>query len=202
MNKSHAFGILTAIGLAGAAIAQEPATPPSSDPRQTEEESAGRVTPGETPTKGAARDAKDLDRARDANEARPSTSQTEGTAADRTAPGETATTSDRTARSPAASGGKELVGASVVTKANTPLGEVTDVVFDAKQQPAFVIISAAGESAAVPYAAASSMMSGDKVVIDQSRLQSAPKVRQGEWRDQSSTKWQADAKRYWDKTSG
>ncbi|MGH8177347.1 MAG: PRC-barrel domain-containing protein [Steroidobacter sp.] len=195
MNKSYALGILTAIGLAGAAIAQEPATPrnptPSTNP--AEGTAADRTQPGETRTREDARDP--------STDPRPSTSQAEGTAADRTQPGDTSTISGKAARSPAAaaSSAQQLVGASVVTKSDTPLGEVTDVVFDAKQQPAFVIISAAGESAAVPYAAASSMMSGDKVVIDQSRLQSAPKVKQGEWRDQSSKKWQTDAKRYWER---
>ena len=96
-------------------------------------------------------------------------------------------------------GGRRLVGASVVTRTNAPLGQVTEVVFDSKQQPAFVIISTEDQSSAVPYAAASSMMSGDKVVIDQSKLQSAPKLKQGEWKDQSPAEWQADAERYWNK---
>jgi hypothetical protein len=96
-------------------------------------------------------------------------------------------------------GGRRLVGASVVTRTNAPLGQVTEVVFDSKQQPAFVIISTEDQSSAVPYAAASSMMSGDKVVIDQSKLQAAPKLKQGEWKDQSPAEWQADAERYWNK---
>jgi hypothetical protein len=76
---------------------------------------------------------------------------------------------------------------------------VTDVVFDAKRQPDFVIISTQKESTAVPYAAAAAMMSGGKVVIDQARLDAAPKVQQGEWRDPSSDEWRSEARRYWER---
>lgn len=229
MSKLHICGVFAALGLAGAALAQEPATPPSqtpttrgaegspdwaepgrsptegaasdvaqSDPRpstqQGEGTAADQTQPGQTPTRSPSRDETPTD-------PRPSTHPAEGTAADRTSPGETSTISGRTAQTPTESegAGEELVGAAVVTKSNAPLGEVADVVFDAQQQPAFVIIATEGESTAVPYAAASSMMSGDKVVIDQAKLQSAPRVKQGEWRNQSSTRWQKDAKEYWDR---
>jgi hypothetical protein len=188
MKKLHICGVIAALGFFGAALAQEPATPPNQDV------SSERVTPAETPTKNA------QDAVREASEATPSTSETEGTAADRTPPGDTPTVSGRTAQAPAAeSSAQKLVGASVVTRSNAPLGQVTEVVFDSKQQPAFVIIATEDQSSAVPYAAASSMKSGDKVVIDQSKLQAAPKLKQGEWKDQSSTKWQADAARYWNR---
>ena len=201
MKTFHALAILTAMGFASAVLAQEPATPRSPTPSTSPAEgtAADRTQPGRTPTQGAAEDVAEAEAAADP---RPATSQTEGTAADRSAPGQTPTRSGDTVNQAAQSGSadaRDLVGASVVTRTNAQLGEVTDVVFDSKQQPAFVIIATENESTAVPYAAASSMMSGDKVVIDQAKLQSAPKVKEGEWRDQSSKKWQADAARYWNR---
>jgi PRC-barrel domain len=188
MNKLHMCGLIAALGFAGMLFAQEPATPRNPDT------SSERVTPGETPTKHA------QEAVREASEATPSTSATEGTAADRTPPGKTPTVSGRTTETSAAEEGpgRELVGASVVTRSNAPLGQVTEVVFDSKQQPAFVIIATEDQSSAVPYAAASSMKRGDKVVIDQSKLRAAPKLKEGEWKNQSN--WQADAARYWNRS--
>jgi hypothetical protein len=178
MKKLHVYGLIAALGFGAATVAQE-ATAPQRD------NSSERVTP----TRGA------QNAVREASAAAPSTSESEGAAADNTPPA-----SVRTEKSPDAEGaGEEFVGAPVVTQANAPLGRVTEVVFDSKQQPAFVIISTEDQSSAVPYAAASSMMSDDKVVIDQSKLKAAPKLKEGEWKQQSSAKWQAEAARYWDR---
>ena len=88
---------------------------------------------------------------------------------------------------------------SVVSSAQAPLGKVVDVVFDAQGQPEFVVISTQqGKAAAVPYEAATAMKSGNKVVIEQSRLQQAPTVKEGEWRGRSQT-WKDDSSRYWSK---
>jgi hypothetical protein len=179
-------GLIAALGFAGAAFAQETQKPTNPDA------ASERLAPADTRTEEA--------QDREASETTPSTSRTAG-AADGASPGNAPTVSGRTARSPAAAegSGEKLVGASVVTRTNAPVGQVTEVVFDSKQQPAFVIISTEDQSSAVPYAAASSMMSGDKVVIDQSKLQAAPKLKQGEWKHQSDAKWQADAARYWNR---
>ncbi|HEX2493731.1 MAG TPA: PRC-barrel domain-containing protein, partial [Steroidobacter sp.] len=110
---------------------------------------------------------------------RPSTSPTEGTAADQTPPGHTptrpvepgdaqvdpqpstspaeGTAADRTppgrttTTSDQSKTTEALLGAAVVTPANEPLGKVVDVVFDTTGQPAFVVIDSRGEAAAVPY---------------------------------------------------
>ena len=63
-----------------------------------------------------------------------------------------------------------------------------------------MVITTQGKSSALPYETASSMMSGDKIVIDKERLQGAPKLKAGEWRDQSSTGWKTDATHYWDRS--
>ncbi|HEY4369491.1 MAG TPA: PRC-barrel domain-containing protein [Steroidobacteraceae bacterium] len=94
----------------------------------------------------------------------------------------------------------KIVGRAVVTPSNAPLGKVSEIVFDATGQPAFVVISTHGKTSALPYAMANSMLSGDKVVIDKARLQGAPKLKAGEWRDRSSEDWKDDAIRYWERS--
>jgi hypothetical protein len=165
----------------GLAQAQEPPTPtpmPSTNP--TEGTAADRTPPGETTTRDPSKDpSQDA-----ATNPRPSTSESEGTLADRTSPGDKSSSN--------------IVGAQVVSKSDAPIGKVVDVVFDAKDQPAFVVIASGGNQAAVPYAAASEMMEGNRVVMDQSRLDRAPKVKQGEWRSQTNdSTWQQDSANYW-----
>jgi hypothetical protein len=185
MKKLHVYGFIAALAFGAVTVAQE-ATAPQRD------SSSERVTPGETPTKDEQK------AVREVSAATSSTKGTEGAASENTPSRDAPPVSVRSEKSPDAEGaGEEFVGAPVVTRANAPLGRVTEVVFDSKQQPAFVIISTEDQSSAVPYAAASSMMSDDKVVIDQSKLKAAPKLKEGEWKQQSSAKWQADAARYW-----
>jgi len=62
-----------------------------------------------------------------------------------------------------------------------------------------VVISSGGTATAMPFSVANSMMSADKLVIDHSRLKAAPKVKQGEWRSESSSSWKQEATRYWDR---
>ena len=189
MSKRSIASVIAIAGLLSGALAQAQQEPQSPQPATSEAEgtAADRTQPGQTPTQTAPRQAEDP---------RPSTSETEGTAADRTPPGRTPTTQGDATRGGAPS---ELVGAAVVSPSDAPLGKVVDVVFDAKNQPAFVVISSGGTSLAVPYAVANSMMSADRIVIDQSRLKAAPKIKQGEWRSESSNSWKQDATRYWDR---
>jgi hypothetical protein len=183
MSKPSLSSLIAIVGLFSASLvqAQQPQQPPQPATSEAEGTAADRTQPGETPTQGAPRQAEDP---------RPATSETEGTAADRTAPGQTPTT--RGAQS-------ELVGATVVSPSDAPLGKVVDVVFDSKNQPAFVVISSGGTATAVPYAVANSMVSADKIVIDHSKLKSAPKIKQGEWRSESSSSWKQEATRYWER---
>jgi hypothetical protein len=92
----------------------------------------------------------------------------------------------------------ELVGLQVVSTSNAPLGEVVDVVFDSQGQPDYVVIASEGNNAAVPFQAASSMIEGGKVIMDQSKLKQAPKLDQGEWREKGeNASWKHDATQYW-----
>jgi cytoskeletal protein RodZ len=180
MSKLYTSGIAVALGFLGVALAQAQQPPPSPQPSTSETEgtAADRTKPGETPTQNAPSPTENP---------RPSTSETEGTAADRTPPGKTPTMQQ-----------SEIVGAAVVTPADAPLGKVVDVVFDAKNQPAFVVIASEGKAVAMPYSVASSMMNANKIVIDRPRLQAAPKIKQGEWRNESSSTWKNESARYWD----
>ena len=195
MNTLKTCGMLMALGFAATGWAQSQETPPASTPStsQAEGTAADRTQPGKTPTREMSK-AAGTDTAANPQ---PSTSETEGTAADRTPPGKTPTTSGTASTS--GSAGQEMMGVNVVSSAQAPLGKVVDVVFDAKGQPEFVVISTQqGKAAAVPYETATAMKSGNKVVIEQSRLQQAPTVKEGEWRGRSQT-WKDDSSRYWSK---
>jgi len=191
MSKRYLFSTAAGLVFLGSALAQVQQPPPSATPstRETEGTAADRTPPGETPMQQAPAQPED---------ALPSTSPTEGTAADRTPPGQTKTMKE------AAVGrqgqGTEMVGVAVVSPTDAPLGEVVDVVFDSAHQPAYVVISSEGQAAAVPYSVASSMRSADKIVIDRSRLEAAPKVKQGEWKkSEAGGGWKRESSRYWER---
>jgi PRC-barrel domain len=180
MSKLPTSGIAAMLVLFGSAYAQQPQQQPSTP--QTEGTAADRTAPGATPTQGTQGVTSP-----DENPI-PSTSETEGTVADRSAPGQTPTG--------AAARRTELVGTAVVSDAQAPLGKVVDVVFDSKSRPEFVVIASEGKSVAVPYSVASSMKAADKIVMERDKLQSAPKVKQGEWLKESGN-WKGEAIRYW-----
>jgi len=188
MNTLQTCSVAVALVFAATVLAQETPPAPMPSTSQTEGTAADRTPPEETPTRDTGADT--------TVGPQPSTSETEGTAADRTSPGKTPTTSGTASTSTAA---RAMVGATVVSSDKATLGKVVDVVFDATGQPEFVVISTEqGKAAAVPYRTANEMKSGNQVVIDKSRLQRAPTVKQGEWRSRSDT-WKEDSSRYWDK---
>lgn len=92
----------------------------------------------------------------------------------------------------------KLVGLQVQSPSGEPLGAVIDVTVDASRQPEYAIISTGNDTAtAVPYSAVASMIKGDKVIMDRTRLQNSPQVAQSELRDKANSKWRADADKYW-----
>jgi hypothetical protein len=185
--KLHTFSIAAALVFVGAQ-AQQTTPPAEPSTSQTEGTAADRTKPGQTPTQTAPRQAEDP---------RPSTSETEGTAADRTRPGQTPTTQGSATQRGAQR--SEIIGAAVVSSSDKQLGEVVDVVFDAANRPEFVVIESEGKATAMPYAAANSMKKADKIVVDQSRLQAAPKVEEGAWRNPASNRWKQESTRYWER---
>ena len=193
MSK-HIFGLALALGFAGAASVNAQQPPPPQPSTQS-----GEIRPGETPTQATqeAMPQQPVD-------PRPSTNQAEGTAADRTPPGRTPTTTGQTAKRGEMGDkmGRELVGATVVSESQAQVGKVVDVVFSAANQPEFVVIESEGKQVAVPYSVANANMSANKIMIDESRLQSAPKMKQGEWRSKTEGTWKKDATRYWERDRG
>jgi hypothetical protein len=173
MNSLQPLSILASLLLCGAALAQQQASPPISAAPSAAPAQADAPNPN-LPPPAPQNKAPDGTIARETPAAEPGVSS--GTAA------------------------AKIVGRAVVTPADAPLGKVAEVVFDATGQPEFVVIAADGKTSALPYATASAMLSGEKVVIDKARLQGAPKLKAGEWRDRSSDDWKDDAIRYWDRS--
>jgi hypothetical protein len=199
MSK-HIFSLALALGFLGAAsvYAQQPQPRETTPPEGAQ--SSGQVQPGKSPTDNATPPPYSTE------DPRPATSQSEGTAADRTPPGRTPTTTDPAAARGQQMGdqsGRGIVGASVISeKKQAPVGRVVDVVFSASNQPEFVVIESQGKTVAVPYSVANANMSANKITIDESRLQAAPKVKQGEWRSKTEGTWKKDATRYWERDQG
>jgi hypothetical protein len=183
--KIHTFSIAAALVFV-AAQAQQTTPPAEPSTSQTEGTAADRTRPGQTPTQDAPRQTVDP---------APATRQSEGTAADRTPPGSTSNTQGTAAQR--GSQRSEIVGAPVVSAADAQLGEVVDVVFDAANRPEFVVIQSEGKAMAMPYSAASAMKKENKIVVDESRLQAAPKVEEGAWRNPASSRWRQESTRYW-----
>src|SRR5688572_5006738 len=94
----------------------------------------------------------------------------------------------------------KLVGLVVESPSGEPVGSVVDIVRDSSGLPTHVIVAMDNETTAVAYQTASSMVRGDKVVMNQQRLAGAPKVKQTEWLDEQDSKWRTASDRYWGST--
>lgn len=93
--------------------------------------------------------------------------------------------------------GSVSIGLTVQSETGEPIGTVTDVLADATTgAPLYALISTEGETAAVPYEAASSMVQADALVVERSRLESAPRIEQGQLTDPAAT-WASEANAYW-----
>jgi PRC-barrel domain len=184
MSKAYFSTIVAVLSFLGVAPAHAQQTTPDRPPASEPEADADRSPPGATPA-----DVDEQTTPVQAQDPRPSPSVIESTAADRSPP---------PGKTPTGPAQPEIVGTAIVTPSNVPIGKVVDVVFDATQQPAFVVINSGGQSTAVPYAVAHALRSADKIVIDQSRLQAAPKLKEGEWRSEAGS-WKEDAVRFWNR---
>jgi hypothetical protein len=92
------------------------------------------------------------------------------------------------------------VGLTVESSDGKPLGSVVDIVRDRDGMPTYAVIAIDNDTTAVPYETATSMIRGGKVVMSSQRLAGAPKVKQTEWLDQTSSKWRTESDRYWGNT--
>jgi hypothetical protein len=90
-------------------------------------------------------------------------------------------------------------GSIVQSPAGQPIGRVKDIVPDTNTgEPAYVVISTRSGSTAVPYAVIAPMFQSGHVVLDRSRLESAPHVRDSQLQDRSDATWKKEAQRYWE----
>ena len=94
----------------------------------------------------------------------------------------------------------KLVGLPVETAAGEQLGSVVDIVRDKSGKPDYAVVAIDTDTTAVPYDTALGMLRNDKVVMSQTKLAAAPKVKQSEWLDQTHTAWRAQSDRYWGNT--
>ena len=92
----------------------------------------------------------------------------------------------------------KVVGLEVQSPSGQALGSVVDVTMDAQRMPEYAVISTGSDTmTAVPYKTVVSMIKGNKVIFDRTKLQNSPQVAQSELRDKSNSKWRADADKYW-----
>ena len=90
-------------------------------------------------------------------------------------------------------------GSIVQNPAGEPIGRVRDVVPDANTgEPAYIVISLRAGSTAVPYPTIAPMFQNGHIVLDRSRLESAPHVSDSQLQDKSNAEWKKQADRYWD----
>jgi hypothetical protein len=199
MNKQHMLSLVAALGLAGAACAQaqsapeQQTPPPGSSSTSGSSDPSAASSPHQREATGATTDP--------ANPQQPSTEQsTDPSAASSPHQQESLRTAEAAGMGANDSASGEIVGLEVISPAGDSLGSVVDTVKDPAGAPSYVVISSPKGHTAVPYAAAASMVHDNAVVIDQSKLNSAPKVQQGAWKDASSKSWRTESDRYWSKS--
>src|SRR5262245_19279246 len=170
MAQLRSLALIAALGLAGVAYGAQTPAPP--DPTDAQTAPPTTTTPDEQ-------------KQQDSDPAAASSPHQKGTIA----------------KAPAASAAADapkLVGLQVQSPGGEALGSVIDVTMDASKQPEYAVLSTGNDTmTAVPYAAVASMVKGDKVVMDRSKLQNSPQVAQSELKDKKNSKWRADADRYW-----
>ena len=90
-------------------------------------------------------------------------------------------------------------GSIVQNPAGEAIGRVRDIVPDANTgEPAYIVISLRSGTTAVPYPTIAPMFQNGHLVLDRSRLESAPRVSDSQLQDRSGAEWKQQADRYWD----
>jgi hypothetical protein len=110
--------------------------------------------------------------------------------------------SNESARQPKSGMEARMSGVSAGTVVQSPAGEsiglVKDVVPDANSgEPAYVLISTRSGNTAVPYSAITPLFHDGHIILDRSRLESAPRVSDKQLLDSSDVTWKKQADRYW-----
>jgi len=196
MGTLRYFSMLAALGLAGAAYAQTQATP---DQPGTQSEApsspSSQTSPGSQDTSpGSASSPHQRDvTSQPTNESPPNENPD---------PAAASSPHQQNSLHMAEAGTARAVQPGMTVQA--PSGELLGTVVDLVPGPTgstesgYVVIASSGGSATpVPYAAASSMIQNGKIVVERTRLESAPKVQQSQLEDRSSKTWQSKADKYW-----
>ncbi len=108
-----------------------------------------------------------------------------------------------------------LIGMPVVSVDGSPLGKVKDIIFDPRGRATHVIVAYAsgpgpeeipegkqkleadGRLVAVPWDTAAARINDGKLVLDGTKLQSAPSFAASEWPNLQDPSWSATADAYW-----
>jgi hypothetical protein len=95
--------------------------------------------------------------------------------------------------------GSVSAGSIVQSPAGEAIGRVKDIVPDpGTGDPAYVVIATRTGTTAVPYAVVSPMFQNGHVVLERSKLESAPRVKERQLRDKSNADWRKEADLYWE----
>lgn len=112
-----------------------------------------------------------------------------------------------------------VIGMPVTSVDGSPLGKVEDIIFDPQGPATHVVIAydsepgpeeipdgkprsrADGKLAAIPWDTAVARMHGGKLVLDGTKLQSAPSFAADEWPNLQDPRWSAMADAYWRKVA-
>jgi hypothetical protein len=100
----------------------------------------------------------------------------------------------------AGAGGHSWSNMPVASSSGQSLGSVSHVVpgLNGRQSSGYVMVSSADNmSVPVPYRTASSMVRDGKLVLDQSRLERAPKIAPEDLQNSSDHSWRVKADHYW-----
>ncbi len=94
-------------------------------------------------------------------------------------------------------------GSIVQSPAGENIGRVKDIVPDAHSgDPAYVVIATRNGNTAVPYATIAPLYQNGHVVLERSRLESAPHVSDSQLRnDKADADWKQQSNRYWESRS-
>jgi sporulation protein YlmC with PRC-barrel domain len=207
--------ICAALGLAAASCSQSegpfaPAeTTASSSPVSDGTASAAMASPSDPAhATGTAADGPSADGNASAPPATPSTPESAASASP-----------EASTSTPAARRVSTLLGMAVVSADGSPLGKVKDIIFDPSGRATHLIVAYAsgpgpeeipegkqkleadGRLIAVPWDTAVARITDGKLVLDGSKLQSAPSFAANEWPNLQDPAWSASADAYWRKVA-
>jgi hypothetical protein len=199
MDKRHMLSLVAALGLAGASTAQAQSTPTPA--QQMPPSSSSNPTDPSSASNPQQRDAAGTATAPNTTES-PATEQSMNPgAASSPSQEESMRTAEAAGRGAPDAASGQVTGLEVISPSGEALGTVVDVVTEQSGAPAYVVISSQKGNTVMPYSAATSMVHDNAVVVDQSKLNNAPKVQQGVWKDASSKGWRKESDRYWAKSN-